>query len=170
MNRTAAGPNRDFAIGYDLMNYVNDTVPAAIENAVPGSVDHELATMIRGESFEKRVQNLIDARLQSLVSKIGIKTSRCRGTNFHAFRTAFRYARWLGGALLRKMRCSMLVPEKTIFPGEHVFGFDVTGKIFAFGVRGRGHNVPTVQDLIKPGCKSAGQGAVIPNEAALQCS
>jgi len=31
------------------------------------------------------------------------------GTNFHAFQTAFRYAQWLGGALLRKMRCSTLL-------------------------------------------------------------
>jgi hypothetical protein len=34
MNRTAARPNRDFAIDYDLMNYINDTISAAIENAV----------------------------------------------------------------------------------------------------------------------------------------
>ena len=75
MNRTVARPNRHFAIDYDLMNYINDTISAAIENAVQESVDQELTMMIRGESFKKRVQNLIDARLQSLVSEIAIKTS-----------------------------------------------------------------------------------------------
>ncbi len=75
MNRTSAGPNRDLAIDYDLMNYINDTISAAIENAVQESVDQELTMMIRGEGFKKRVQNLIDARLQSLVSEIAIKTS-----------------------------------------------------------------------------------------------
>lgn len=63
MNRTAAGPKRDFAIDYDLMNYINDAISAAIENAVQESVDQELTMMIRSESFKKRVQNLIDARL-----------------------------------------------------------------------------------------------------------
>jgi hypothetical protein len=75
MNRTASRPNRDFAIDYDLMNYINDTVSTAIENAVQESVDQELTMMIRSESFNKRVQNLIDARLQSLVSEIALKTS-----------------------------------------------------------------------------------------------
>ena len=70
MNRTVARPNRDFAIDYDLMNYINDTISAAIENAVQELVDQELTMMIGGESFKKRIQNLIDARLQSIVSEI----------------------------------------------------------------------------------------------------
>jgi hypothetical protein len=87
MNRTAARPNRDFAIDYDLMNYINDTISSAIENSVQEAVDQELTMMIRGERFQKRIQNLIDARLQSLVSEIAIKTSGAGPGRGHNGRT-----------------------------------------------------------------------------------
>ena len=38
-------------------------------------MDAELTMMIKGEGFKKRIENLIDARLQSLVNEIAIKTS-----------------------------------------------------------------------------------------------
>jgi hypothetical protein len=75
MNRTAARPRPDFAIDYDLMNYINDKISSAIENAVQEAVDQELTMMVRGEGFKKRIQNLIDIQLQSLVSEIAISTS-----------------------------------------------------------------------------------------------
>jgi len=75
MNRTAARASRDFVIDYDLMNYINETASAAIEEAVRESVDAELAMMIKGEGFRKRIQDVVDARLQSLVGQIAIKTS-----------------------------------------------------------------------------------------------
>jgi len=128
LNRTAARPNRDFAIGHDLMSYINDTIPAAIENAVQELVDHELTTMIRGESFKKRVQNLIDARLQSLVSKIAIKTSRCLGYQFPCIPLCPMVRRCLTAE--DAMRYANT--EKTIFPGEHLFGFDVPRKKLCF--------------------------------------
>lgn len=75
MNRTVARPNRDFAIDYDLMNYINDTISAAIENAVQESIDQELTMMVKGEGFKKRIQDVVDVRLQSLVNEMAIKTS-----------------------------------------------------------------------------------------------
>ncbi len=75
MNRTIVSTNRDFAIDYDLINFINDIVSAAIENAVQETVDAELTMMMRGEGFKKRIQDAIDARLQSLVKEIAIKTS-----------------------------------------------------------------------------------------------
>jgi hypothetical protein len=75
MNQTIKRSGRDFVIDYDLMNYINNTVSSAIETAVQETVDKELALMIKGAGFKKRIQNLIDERLQSLVDEIAIKTS-----------------------------------------------------------------------------------------------
>ncbi|MGO9118947.1 MAG: hypothetical protein ACLQPD_15225 [Desulfomonilaceae bacterium] len=104
MNRTVARPNRDFAIDYDLMNYINDTISAAIENAVQESVDQELTMMIRGESFKKRVQNLIDARLQSLVNEMAIKTSGAGPGRGHKGRTHRKISLSLPEALYLRVR------------------------------------------------------------------
>jgi hypothetical protein len=87
MNRTAARPNRDFAIDYDLMNYINDTISAAIENAVQESVDQELSMMVRGEGFKKRIQDIVDTRLQSLVNEVAINTSGAGPGRGHKGRT-----------------------------------------------------------------------------------
>ena len=75
MNRTTATPRPDFAIDHDLMNYINDTISAAIENAVQESIDQELTMMVKGEGFKNRIQDMVDARLQSLVNEMAIKTS-----------------------------------------------------------------------------------------------
>ena len=104
MNRTVARPNRDFAIDYDLMNYINDTISAAIENAVQESVDQELTMMIRGESFKKRVQNLVDARLQSLVNEIAIKTNGAGPGRGHKGRTHRKVSLSLPEPLYLKVR------------------------------------------------------------------
>jgi hypothetical protein len=75
MNQKTPSGTRDFAIDYDLMNYINDKISSAIENSVQEAVDEELTMMVRGEGFKKRIQNLVDSQLQSLVSEIAIKTS-----------------------------------------------------------------------------------------------
>lgn len=75
MNQSQPYPNRDFAIDYDLMNYINDTVKSAIKDAVQDTVDSELLLMINGESFGKRIGAMIDARLRFLVGEIAIRTS-----------------------------------------------------------------------------------------------
>jgi hypothetical protein len=87
MNRAVARPRRDFAIDYDLMDYINDTISAEIENAVQESVDYELAMMVTGEGFKKRIQDIVDARLQSLVSEMAIKTSGAGPGRGHKGRT-----------------------------------------------------------------------------------
>jgi hypothetical protein len=75
MKRVPRQPARDFVRDYDLMNYINDTVTCAIEDAVQDSVDKELLLMVNGEGFKKRIETLIDARLRSFVAEIAIKTS-----------------------------------------------------------------------------------------------
>jgi len=75
MNQSKTHPNRDFAIDYDLMNFINDTVKIAMEDGVQDAVDKELWLMVNGEGFEKRINGMIDARLQTLVEEMIIKTS-----------------------------------------------------------------------------------------------
>jgi hypothetical protein len=75
MNQRGTRPNRDFSIDYDLMNYINDTVKSAIEDAVLDILDKELLLMVNGEGFKKRIEAIIDARLHSLVKGITIRTS-----------------------------------------------------------------------------------------------
>ena len=72
MNETQ--DNGDFAIDHDLMNFINDTVQSAIEEAVQEVVDKELSLMIKGDSFKNWVADLIDARLHVLADELTIKT------------------------------------------------------------------------------------------------
>jgi hypothetical protein len=74
-NQTHTRPNRDFAIDYDLMNFINDTVKAAIEDEVQETVDKELLLMVRGDSFSREMKALIDAQLRFLMQQISLKTS-----------------------------------------------------------------------------------------------
>lgn len=74
-NQRETRPNRDFAVDYDLGNYIHDTVTGAIEEAVQETVDKELLLMVKGESFKKQITDMVDAQLQSLVRAITIKTS-----------------------------------------------------------------------------------------------
>ncbi len=104
MNGTVARPSRDFAIDYDLMNYINDTISAAIENEVQESIDQELTMMIRGESFKKRVQDIVDARLQSLVNEIAIKTSGAGPGRGHKGRSHRKISLSLPESLYLKVR------------------------------------------------------------------
>jgi hypothetical protein len=85
MNQTR--PNRDFSIDYDLMNYINDTVKIAIEDAVQNTVDKELLLMVNGEGFKKRVDDLIDARLHALAEEVTLKTSGAGPGRGHTGRT-----------------------------------------------------------------------------------
>jgi len=75
MNQNYTTRGKDFSIDYDLMNWINDTVKDAIEHEVQDTVDKELLLMASGESFKKRIEKLIDSRLQSLAEGIAIKTS-----------------------------------------------------------------------------------------------
>jgi hypothetical protein len=78
MNLTHTRPHRDFVIDYDLMNFINDAVKTAMEEEIQETVDQELLLMVHGESFDRQMKTLIDARLQSLFREITIKTS-CAG-------------------------------------------------------------------------------------------
>jgi len=104
MNRTATRPNRDLAIDYDLMNYINDTISTAIENAVQESVDRELTMMIRGEGFKKRIHEVVEARLQSLVNEIAIKTSGAGPGRGHKGRSHRKISLSLPDPLYLKVR------------------------------------------------------------------
>ena len=104
MNRTATRPNRDLAIDYDLMNYINDTISTAIENAVQESVDQELTMMVKGEGFKKRIQDVVDAQLQSLVHEIAIKTNGAGPGRGHKGRTHRKISLSLPEALYLKVR------------------------------------------------------------------
>jgi hypothetical protein len=87
MNQSQPYPNRDFAIDYDLMNFINDTVKSAIKDAVQDTVDKELSLMVNGEAFQKRINGMIDAQLRSLIQEIAVKTSGAgpgRGTRAEA--------------------------------------------------------------------------------------
>ncbi len=75
MDRSGTFSQRDFAIDYDLMNYVNDTVKAAIKESIQETVDRELVLMIRGDGFKKRIEAIIDARLHVLAEEIAVRTS-----------------------------------------------------------------------------------------------
>ncbi len=79
--------NRDFAVDYDLMNYVNDTVKTAIEEAVENSVDKELLLMISGDGFKIRLNALIDSRLHALADEIAFKTTGAGPGRGHTGRT-----------------------------------------------------------------------------------
>jgi len=41
------------------LNFINETISAAIENAVQETGDAESTMMIRGEGFKKRIQDVI---------------------------------------------------------------------------------------------------------------
>jgi hypothetical protein len=75
MNQSRTSPHKDFAIDYDLMNFIKDTVKSAIEDAVQGTVDDELLLMLNGDGFKKRIEAIIDARLHVLAEEITVKTS-----------------------------------------------------------------------------------------------
>ena len=75
MNQRQTHLNRDFAIDYDLMNFINDTVKGAIEDAVQDIVDQELLLMVNSDGFEKRINDMIHGRLQTLVEETAIKAS-----------------------------------------------------------------------------------------------
>ena len=87
MNRTTVRTSQDFAVDYDLMKYINDKISIAIKDSVQESVDQELTMMIGSEGFKKRIQDFIDARLQSLVNEIGIRTSGAGPGRGHKGRT-----------------------------------------------------------------------------------
>jgi hypothetical protein len=67
--------HRDFVIDYDLMNYIQDTVKAAMEEEIQEAVDKELLLMVRGESFNRQIKALIDEELRSLIRQVSLKTS-----------------------------------------------------------------------------------------------
>jgi hypothetical protein len=75
MNQSTRQPSRDFVIDYDLMNWINDTVKAAMEEEVQDAVDKELLLMVNGEGFKRSINDAIDARLRSLTEEIVVKTS-----------------------------------------------------------------------------------------------
>ena len=75
MNQSRTFPRKDFAIDYDLANFINDTVKGAIEGAVQDTVDTELLLMFNGDGFKKRVEAIIDAQLHTLAEEITVKTS-----------------------------------------------------------------------------------------------
>ncbi len=75
MNQKATNPKKDFALDYNLMNFINDIVKSAIEDRVQEVVDRELSLMIKGRHFEKRLKNMIDAQLRSIMETITIKAS-----------------------------------------------------------------------------------------------
>jgi|SRR5271157_3408790 len=104
MNRNVVRPNRDFAIDYDLMNFINDSISVAIENAVQETVDAELTMMMRGEGFKKRIQDVIDARLQCLVTEIAIKTSGAGPGRGHKGRSHRKISLSLPEGLYRQAR------------------------------------------------------------------
>ena len=87
MNQGVRHPVREFVIDYDLMNYIDETVSAAIEDAVQETVDTELAGMIKGDGFRKRMDYLIDTRLRFLVQEITIKTNGAGPGRGHKGRT-----------------------------------------------------------------------------------
>jgi hypothetical protein len=75
MKQRQTHPNRDFSIDFDLMNYINDTVKIAIEDAIQDAVDKEILLMVNGEGFLKRIRDMIDAQLRSLVEETAITTN-----------------------------------------------------------------------------------------------
>ncbi len=87
MNHRQTSPHRDFAIDYALKNFIDDTVNTAIEEAVQSSVDKELLLMVRGEGFQKRLHDLIDARLHVLAVEIAVKTNAAGPGRGHTGRT-----------------------------------------------------------------------------------
>ena len=75
MNESHTSPQSDFAIDYDLMNWINDAIKTALEDEVQETVDKELLLMVRGDSFKRQMKNLIDEQLRSLMQQISLKTS-----------------------------------------------------------------------------------------------
>jgi hypothetical protein len=75
MNQKAMTQFRDFSIDFDLLNYINDTVQSAIEDYVQEVVDKELWLMLKGQHFEKRLKDMIDGQLRSLMQEINVKAS-----------------------------------------------------------------------------------------------
>jgi hypothetical protein len=75
MNQSTRQPSRDFVIDYDLMNWINDTVTAAMEGEIQETVDKELLLMVNGESFKRSINDAIDAQFRSLIRETVIKTS-----------------------------------------------------------------------------------------------
>ncbi|MFH0823694.1 MAG: hypothetical protein V2B18_13175 [Pseudomonadota bacterium] len=87
MKQSRIFPDRDVAIDYDVMNYVNYTVKTAIAEAVQDAVDRELLLMISGEGFTKRLDALIEARLHVLADQIVVRTSGAGPGRGHTGRT-----------------------------------------------------------------------------------
>jgi hypothetical protein len=75
MNQNDIPTRRDFGIDDDLFNFINDTVRTAIEEEIQEVVDKELLLMIKGQHFEKRLKDMIDARLRSVMQEINVKAS-----------------------------------------------------------------------------------------------
>ena len=87
MYQSQTSPHRDFAVDYDLKNYIDDALKTAIEEAVQTSVDKELLLMVRGEGFKRRLDALIDSRLHALADEIALKTSGAGPGRGHTGRT-----------------------------------------------------------------------------------
>ncbi len=87
MNHRQTDPHRDFAIDYDLKNFIDDTIKTAIEEAVQSSVDKELLLLVRGGGFKIRLNALIDSRLHALADEIAFKTTGAGPGRGHTGRT-----------------------------------------------------------------------------------
>lgn len=104
MKRAPRQPARDFVIDYDLMNYIHDTVKSAIGDEVQEAVDRELLFMVKGEGFKERIEDLIDARLRSVVGEIAIKTSGSGPGRGHKGRTHKKVSLSLPETLYQRAR------------------------------------------------------------------
>jgi hypothetical protein len=104
MNQTYTRPHKDFVIDYDLMNFVNDTVKAAIKDEIQEKVDKELLRMVNGDSFKRQMTTLIDTRVQSLFQKISIKTTGSGPGRGHVGRTYRKICLSLAEGLYQQAR------------------------------------------------------------------
>lgn len=75
MNQSEIRHIREVVSDHDLKFFIEGTISAALEDAVQDVVDRELLFMVKGEGFEKRIQEKIDAELRSFVRDITTKTS-----------------------------------------------------------------------------------------------
>lgn len=75
MNQSEIRHIREVAIDSDLKFFTEESISTALEGAVQDVVDRELLLMVEGEGFQRKIQEMIDAELRSLVREIAIKRS-----------------------------------------------------------------------------------------------
>jgi hypothetical protein len=104
MNQSDIRHIREIAIDSDLKFLIEETISTALEGIVQDTVDKELLLMVKGEGFEKRIQDIIDAELHSLVREISIKRSGAGPGRGHVGRSHRKISLSLPESLYLKAR------------------------------------------------------------------